>query len=287
MNDNNDNNTPDDPQRRNLFRLAAGIAAAAAADSVLAATEPDALPRPGDTRPTVLITGANRGLGFEFSRIYAQQDWRVIATCRRPAAADALNTLAGQHEAVSIEPLDVADHASVDALAARYREVPIDVLLNNAGISGGGAQTQVFGRLQYEVFDDVMRVNAIGPLKMAEAFRDHVRASEQKKIITVSSSQGSIASVRVPMLYWYRSSKSAVNMMMTNLALQLKRRGVIVGLVTPGVTATDFIDDETKKRIPGIREPAVAAADMVRNIERFTLENTGAFFNYDGEIIPW
>lgn len=89
------------------------------------------------------------------------------------------------------------------------------------------------------------------------------------------------------MLYWYRSSKSAVNMMMTNLALQLKRRGVIVGLVTPGVTATDFIDDETKKRIPGIREPAIAAADMVRNIERFTLENTGAFFNYDGEIIPW
>ena len=277
----------EDPQRRELLRLAAGLAAAAATDSVLAETDTEVLPMPDDTRPAVLITGANRGLGFEFSRIYADQGWRVIATCRRPASADALNELAKQHDAVDIEALDVADHESVDRLAARYRQVPVDVLLNNAGISGGGSETQVFGRLQYEVFDDVMRVNAIGPLKMAEAFRDHVRASEQKKIITVSSSQGSIASVRVPMLYWYRSSKSAVNMMMTNLALQLKRRGVIVGLVTPGVTATDFIDDATKKRIPGIREPAVAAADMVRNIERFTLENTGTFFNYDGEIIPW
>ncbi|MGI9341799.1 MAG: SDR family NAD(P)-dependent oxidoreductase, partial [Gammaproteobacteria bacterium] len=120
-----------------------------------------------------------------------------------------------------------------------------------------------------------------------EAFREHVKASELKKMITVSSSQGSIASVTMPMLYWYRSSKSAVNMMMTNLALQVKRRGIIVGLVTPGATATDFIDARFRKAIPNIREPAVAAADMIRNIDRFTLENSGTFFNYDGEIIPW
>lgn len=115
----------------------------------------------------------------------------------------------------------------------------------------------------------------------------HVKAGEQKKIITVSSSQGSISEVTMPMLYWYRSSKSALNMLMTNLALQVKRRGIIVGLVTPGATATDFISPEFRKRIPGIREPAVAAADMMRNIDRFTLENTGTFFNYDGEIVPW
>ena len=98
---------------------------------------------------------------------------------------------------------------------------------------------------------------------------------------------GSIASVSMPMLYWYRSSKSAVNMLMANLALQLMRRGIIVGLVTPGATATDFIDPQFRKAIKNIRQPEVAAADMIRNIDRFTPENTGTFFNYDGGIIPW
>jgi NAD(P)-dependent dehydrogenase (short-subunit alcohol dehydrogenase family) len=270
--------------RRRDFMAAAGLAAAGGLASrlVAAADEAPATRLPADNKTTVLITGANRGLGIEFVRQYAPRGWRIIATCREPAKADALNALAAANADILVEQLDVADHQNVDALAAKYQGQPIDVLLNNAGI-GGGMENQMFGRLRYEVFHEVMQVNAIGPLKMAEAFIQNVAASPTKKLITVSSSQGSIASVDMGMLYWYRSSKAALNMIMRNLALALKRRGVIVGLVTPGATDTDFMKGV---KIP-LRKPEVAAADMIRHIDAFTLETTGQFINYDGKIVPW
>lgn len=281
---------PVPPHEADRREFLAAIGAIAAGLSVRASaavtTDVVPLPAPETTMTTVLVTGANRGLGLHFTEQYAERGCRVIATCRRPEAAAELNALAAVNPNLLVERLDVTDHGAIDELAARYANMPVDILLNNAGI-GGGTENQLFGRLDYAVFYEVMAVNAIGPLKMCETFREHVRNSEQKKMITVSSSQGSIASVTMPMLYWYRSSKSAVNMMMTNLALQVKRRGIIVGLVTPGATATDFIDPRFRKAIKNIREPAVAAADMIRNIDRFTLENTGTFFNYDGETVPW
>jgi NAD(P)-dependent dehydrogenase (short-subunit alcohol dehydrogenase family) len=278
---------PSDIDRREFLTAAAGLVAAASVPSrSSAAAHATPLPAPADNKTTVLVTGANRGLGLEFTRQYVERDWRVIATCRNPGKAEALNTLAAETPDVVVEQLDVVDHGQIDALAAKYINVPIDVLINNAGI-GGGTENQLFGKLNYDAYRTVLDVNTFGPIKVAEAFVDHVKASELKKIITVSSSQGSIASVEMPMLYWYRSSKSALNMLMVNLALQLKRRDVIVGLVTPGATATEFIDARFRKAIPGIREPDVAAADMIRNIDRFTLENSGTFFNYDGGIVPW
>ena len=277
-----------DFDRRDFLAAAAGLMAATVATSPASAAESDVmpLPAPGVKKTTILVTGANRGLGFEFTRQYVERGWRIIATARNPDKADALNALAAESPDVLVERLDVIDHGQVDNLAAKYANWPIDVLINNAGI-GGGTENQLFGKLNYDAYRTVLDVNTFGPIKMAEAFIEHVKASELKKIITVSSSQGSIASVTMPMLYWYRSSKSALNMLMVNLALQLKRRDVIVGLVTPGATATDFIDARFRKAIPGIREPDVAAADMIRNIDRFTLENTGTFFNYDGGIVPW
>jgi NAD(P)-dependent dehydrogenase (short-subunit alcohol dehydrogenase family) len=280
---------PDGPlDRRGLLAGFAGLLtlAGTVAPAARAAGDVEPLPAPADRRTTVLITGANRGLGLEFARQYARRDWRVIATCRDPDDAQQLQALAKGHPALLVEQLDVTDHRGVDALAARYRNYPIDLLLNNAGI-GGGTENQLFGKLRYPVFDEVMAVNAVGPIKMAEAFLDHVRGSELRKIMTVSSSQGSIAEVQFPMLYWYRASKSAVNMLMVNLAQQLKRRGVIVGLVTPGATATDFIAPQFRKAIRNIREPLEATLDMVRNIDDFTLETTGRFVNYDGTTLPW
>jgi NAD(P)-dependent dehydrogenase (short-subunit alcohol dehydrogenase family) len=141
--------------------------------------------------------------------------------------------------------------------------------------------------MNYDVFFDVMAVNVAGPMKMCEAFRKNVEASTLKKMVSVSSSQGSIASVKSPMLYWYRSSKSALNMQMVNLALQLQKKKVIVGLVTPGATATDFIPEQFRKAIKGIQTPQQAAADMMRNIDRFSLANSGTFFDYTGDIVPW
>jgi NAD(P)-dependent dehydrogenase (short-subunit alcohol dehydrogenase family) len=239
-------------------------------------------PRAEPTAATVLITGSNRGIGLELARAYAEKGWKVIATCRNPDGAAELKAIAATHPAVVIEKLDVTDHAMVDALAARYRGTPIDVLVNNAGISGG-MPSQTFGHMDYAGYRKVLDVNTIGPMKMAEAFAEHVKASTQRKIITVSTGEGSIAGVRSPRLYWYRSSKSAVNMLMRNLALELKGSGVIVGLVNPGPTDTDLMKGV---KIP-LRKPEVAARDLIGLIEGFTLETTGSFLNYDGQVVPW
>lgn len=282
--------------RRDFFAGAAGMTAAilgvqqAAAGGHRSApvqlSEADKVAQPVGEGAVILVTGANRGLGFEFTRQYSERGARVIATARSPEDADELNELATQYKSIVVEQLDVTDHARIDELAAQYADTPIDLLLNNAGI-GGGIENQLFGKMDYGTFDLVMDVNVKGPIKMCEAFAKHVEASQLKKMVSVSSSQGSIGSVNSPMLYWYRASKSALNMIMVNLSYQLVRRKVIVGLVTPGATATDFIPEPFRKAIENIQKPDEAAADMIRNIDRFSLANTGTFFDYDGDIVPW
>ena len=238
--------------------------------------------------PTTLITGANRGIGFEFAKQYLAKGWRVIATCRKPEAADDLITLQAQYpELLIIDKLDVRDHTQIDLLAERYNNTRIDVLLNNAGISGGQID-QMFGRFNYETYNAVLETNTIGPLKMAEAFYPHVRDSRHKKIITVSSSEGSISNVfkRGGRLFFYRSSKSALNMVMVNLAYMLKDRGIVVAMVNPGATNTDFMASLAAMGLP-LRKTEVAVSDMMRNIDALSIENTGAYLNYNGKTVPW
>jgi NAD(P)-dependent dehydrogenase (short-subunit alcohol dehydrogenase family) len=237
-----------------------------------------------DYVPTVFITGANRGIGLEFTRQYADRGWNVIATCRRPESAEQLQLIASHHpDFVTIEQLDVTDDSRIEALTEKYAEAPIDVLLHNAGISGGSA-SQILGKMQFEVFEDVLRVNAVAPMKISEAFLNNVKTSRDKKIVTVSSSEGSITGATMPRMYFYRSSKAAVNMLMKNLALQVKRRGISVAMVNPGPTDTDFMAGLPKKML---RPTEDAVRDMIRNIDGLTVETTGTFYQYDGTIIPW
>jgi NAD(P)-dependent dehydrogenase (short-subunit alcohol dehydrogenase family) len=233
---------------------------------------------------TVLVTGASRGIGLEFAKQYAARGYMVIATARDPAKAAELQALAAANKNVKLERLDVLDHASIDALAAKYKGTAIDILVNNAGIGGGGSN-QVFGKINYAVFDEVMKTNVEGPLKVAEAFIDHVAASRQKKVMMVSSSQGSIASVRSASLYFYRASKSALNMVTVNLAKAVKDRGVIVGMVAPGATDTDFMI-EVRGRMP-LGKPDERTAGMIAQIDAFTLDKSGQFTEWTGETIPW
>lgn len=233
---------------------------------------------------TVLVTGASRGIGIEFVKQYAARGYNVIATARDPAKATDLQAVAAAHKNVRVERLDVMDHASIDALAAKLKGTPIDILINNAGIGGGGAN-QVFGKINFAVFDEVMKTNVEGPLKISEAFVDHVAASAQKKIMMVSSSQGSIASVRSPSLYFYRASKSALNMVTVNLAKAVKDKGIIVGMVAPGATDTDFMM-EVRGRIP-LGKPSERTAGMIAQIDAFTMEKSGQFFEWNGEQVPW
>ncbi|NND36567.1 MAG: SDR family oxidoreductase [Gammaproteobacteria bacterium] len=238
-------------------------------------------------QPTVLITGANRGIGFELARQYAERGWGVIATCRTPDTADALRDLQEAHEQVVIERIDVTDFPGIDALAARYRDVPIDILINNAGILGGN-ERQKFGTFDYAAFDEVMAVNTRGPIKMVETFVDNVAASDQKKIMNISSYVGSISQTFGGQNF-YRASKAALNMSMRTIARELKyskdetRKGIIVGLIDPGVVDTGFAK---KVPIPMI-SAAESAAGVIAVIDGYTRKETGTFLRYDGKSIPW
>lgn len=269
--------------QRTRSRIARAALLAGLAMLTAIAGAADSGPAGADYVPTVLVTGANRGIGLEFARQYAARGARVIATARNPSEATELNALAAANPAVTVEKLDVTDHAAIDALAAKYAATPIDLLINNAGISGG-SQNQMFGKMNYAVFEEVLRVNTIGALKMSEAFMPQVLASRDKRIVTVSSSEGSITRVDSSRLYFYRASKAAVNMVMKNLAYQVRSKGVSVGLVNPGMTDTDLMKGLPKSVL---RPPADAVRDMMRNIDTLTVENTASFWEYDGTILPW
>lgn len=236
--------------------------------------------------PTILVTGASRGLGLEFAKQYADVDWQVIACCRSPGSADGLQSLAAHKENVAIEQLDVQEHAEIEALAENYKGQPIDVLLNNAGLIGPlpyeeHIQKQHFGTTDYAVWDVVMRTNVYGPLKMAEAFVEHIAASDRKIIANISSEVSSIAGFTIPAIA-YASSKSALNRAMTIVAEQLKPRGIIVKLFCPGYVKTrmDFSGYATVE----IPESITA---LRAQIDELTPEDTGTFSRYDGKTLPW
>jgi NAD(P)-dependent dehydrogenase (short-subunit alcohol dehydrogenase family) len=256
---------------------------------VTACTATKNMQPPAPETPTVMITGASRGIGYELARQYADLSWGVIATCRNPSTADALQALAAEHPNVIIEQLDVTDFDEMDDLAARYKGVPIDVLINNAGILGGNDR-QKFGSFDYTAFDEIMAVNVIGPIRMVELFVDNVAMSEQKKIINISSSVGSI-SMAFPGQNFYKASKSALNMSMKVISKELKgskdpnRKQIVVGLIHPGVVRTEFAGDVP---IPMI-EPEESAAQVIAVIQNHYVSRrqSGDFMSYTGSKLPW
>lgn len=267
---------------RLLALAAAGLLAATMAGPMTAEAQ-DKPAAGGDPPPTVLITGSNRGIGLEYVRQYGERGWNVIATARRPEEATELKALAGANPRIVVEALDVSDFASIDALAAKYKGKPVDVLVNNAGITGD-ARNQMFGKIAWDLFEPVLRTNVLGPLKMAEAFLPNLQASGQKKIVNVSSSEGSIGSVHSSRLYFYRTSKAALNMEMRNLAFALKNRGIAVALINPGPVDTDMMAGMPKKFL---RSKEDAVADLIRITDQLKVENTGLLWNYSGEFLPW
>jgi NAD(P)-dependent dehydrogenase (short-subunit alcohol dehydrogenase family) len=255
------------------------------------------------TGPTVLVTGSNRGIGLEFVRQYAALDWNVIATCRHPDKADALREIAQQHSNITIERLDLTDHAGIDALASRYTETPIDLLLNNAALLGPRGD-QALGNMDYALFENILAVNTIGSLKVTEAFMHNVAASDQKKIVTLGSAAGSIQMINPPPdFYAYRASKVALHLLMKNVALDLADEGILVALINPGLVDTrgfaeigpdDPVPDDFKEVVRLIRSgalqltsPEEAVGDIIGIVANLSPEQTGIFLNHDGEVLPW
>jgi NAD(P)-dependent dehydrogenase (short-subunit alcohol dehydrogenase family) len=247
----------------------------------------------GGRAETVLITGANAGIGLEFATQYAARGSTVIATHRRDRTPDTLAELAARYPNVRVERMDVAQHAEIDALAAKLADTPIDILINNAAIWQIGDRNdpkdraaQAFGSLDYEQFELFMRTNVAGPIKVAEAFFANVKASEQKKIINLSSLGGSNSRrARQPdQLFWYRASKAALNNVMRSLTTELEDDGVIVLLFHPGGVRTERL---AALGSSSSLAPEESIGDMIGVIDKLTMADTGRFLYHDGRDAPW
>lgn len=258
---------------KHLLLICLLFAASAGAD--------DSLP----AQNTVLITGANRGIGFEFVRQLAARDWRVIATTRKPADADALNALAAGDLDISVEYLDVTDHAGIDTLAKKYVDQPIDILLLNAAM---GPTPQTAGsrlaKLDFEVATQSFAVNSIGPMKVTQAFMPHVQNSQRKLVLALSSDSGSfVAGSQAPVLYHYKASKAALNMYFHTLHFETRRTGVTVVMLHPGLVGTN----PGLMRFPGALKTQDSVSQLLVVIDGLTPEDNGRFVNYLGETMPW
>lgn len=226
--------------------------------------------------PTCLVTGASRGLGLEFVKQYAADGWRVIATCRRPDQAPELAALQGD---VHIEPLDVSDFARIEALGRRLGGLPIDLVINNAGIYG--PRVTRYDSIDYAAWPEVVRVNVMAPLKMTAVLTPNLAASSLRIAVGISSLMGSIEDNTSGGSYIYRSSKAALHAVARSLAIDLRSRKIIVCVLNPGWVRTDMGGSAA------MLDPFESVAGMRDVISRLTLRESGYFFNYDGAELPW
>ena len=236
--------------------------------------------------PTVLITGGNRGIGLEFVRQLADRGWNVIATARKPAEATELQEIASGNKKIIIEQLDVTDIDRIGALTNKYGDRPIDIFISNAAMTPKYKSAfRTASGVDWDVTRQSMEVNAMAPLRIAQAFMGQIAASNQKKIIAISSKAGSFGekAAEFPMMYSYRASKAALNMMMYTLAFETKKRDVILTVLSPGQVNTT----------PGMKmkiaiEPDESVSKMLKLIDGLTPEDNGKFLDYeDGREIPW
>ena len=228
----------------------------------------------------ILITGANRGLGFEFARQYVADGWRVFAACRNPTTASELRRLAqGSGDLLNIIAMDVTDAESVRNAAIQLNDVAIDVLINSAGIAGVPGQKT--GNVDYESWAHVFDVNTMGPLRVIESFADRIARSERRLVVTITSGMGSLADNTSGGSIAYRSSKAAVNMVMRSAAIDLAPRGITCVLVNPGWVRTDMGGPKAPL------SPQESVTGMRGLIETFGPNQSGKFYNYEGREYPW
>ena len=226
---------------------------------------------------TVLITGANRGIGLEFARQYAAEGAAVIACCRAPEKAEALNALA-KSAGLEVMALDVTSPKSVAALKASLAGRPIDIVINNAGV--GGPRSEPKGSIDFDAWVETLKTNSVAPMLVSVALHENLKSGKLKKLITITSMMGSIAN-HGGGAYAYRASKAAVNSVMHGLSREWAKDGIAVGIYHPGWVKTDM----------GGSGAPVTPEDSVKGlraqIARLSATNSGAYLDYTGKEIAW
>ncbi len=227
--------------------------------------------------PTVLITGASRGLGLAFAEAYAARGWRVVAAVRGAPGGRLADLVAGSGHDVVAETLDLTDFASIDALGARLSGVPIDVLISNAALTGGPLGE--FGATDYTHFAECLRVNTMAPLRLAEALAGSVAIGTRKVILFIGSRLGAH-----PFFGYagYMISKTGVNQVAKQVSLALAPQGITVAACHPGWVETEATAEHGQAPLT----PAASAAMLIEIVDRLTIADTGKFFDPDGSELP-
>lgn len=228
---------------------------------------------------TVLITGANRGIGLEFARQYLARGDRVIAACRNISAASALQQLGANHKQLVPLPLDAADDESIAAFPQQLQDEAVDIFINNAGVYG--PRDGKFGKVAGADWLHVLQVNSVAPLLLTQALMPNLRKGKSKKLLYLTSKMGSIADNGGGGHYVYRSSKAALNMVAKSLAIDLASAGFIVAVLHPGWVKTDMGGPNA------LIDTLTSVTGMVEVIDGLGQQQSGGFYNYDGSVIPW
>jgi NAD(P)-dependent dehydrogenase (short-subunit alcohol dehydrogenase family) len=232
--------------------------------------------------PSILITGANRGLGLEFARQYAADGWDVIATTRNPKSSEELQRLA-KDEKVSLHGLDVTSDDSVKQLGKTLGGKPVDLLILNSAIFTRDGNK--FGELNFAGWRESFETNVLGAVRVAEALIENVAASKRKQIAAISTGMGSMQALGTTIgfgsAYQYRTSKAALNMAMSILAKEMAPRGIGVLIFSPGWVQTDMGGPNAALT------PEQSIAGMRKVLEGNPMELTGKFLSYDGATWPW
>jgi len=227
---------------------------------------------------TVVITGANRGLGLALCQHYLLKGWAVIACCREPSLAGALSALRPAYEDLEIHALDVRDLERIDALALTLKERAVDLLISNAGVFG---DAKGVSDTPNEAFMETFVVNTLAPIRLAEAFLPNLLKGQDRLLVAMSSWLGSIEDNTEGGYLPYRTTKAALNAAMKSLAIEWRPLGVKVLILHPGWVRTDMGGPKAPLSI------AESVEGMVRVILNFKALDTGAFLNYRGETLSW
>lgn len=228
-----------------------------------------------------LVTGASRGIGLELTRQLLARGEQVFAACRTPESARSVQDLKAQHGArLDVIQLDVSDPASIAASHAAVSRLTgaLDVLINNAGISGG---SEPLGTITQEMLLKNYKVNAAGPILMAQQYLDLIKAGQGKKIVNVTTGISSIGTRNSGGMYSYTASKAALNMHNKNLSLDVAPFGITAIVIDPGWVKTDLGGPNAWIT------PEESAQGILKVIDGLTPEQTGKFFHYSGSEIPW
>jgi NAD(P)-dependent dehydrogenase (short-subunit alcohol dehydrogenase family) len=235
--------------------------------------------------PTVMVTGANRGIGYEHVAQYAQKKWNVIACARQPEKAIELLQLQDKYGAnFIIEELEVTNHKQVDDLSQKHSNTTIDILINNAGTGGpegmpGAMDYQKIDNMDYQIWRDILEVNLLAPFKVATSFHKQISISDKKTLIMMSSDLGSVSQNTFGGLYSYRASKSALNIVAKGMSNEWK--DIIVVALAPGWCRTYLGGAEAEI------DPMDSVADQQKMFESLTETDSGKFLDRFGNEVPW